>query len=510
MRSKQTNILTIIGVFVLLAAICKAEPALTPYLSFTVPGLTDAIEKIELADIDGDGFAEVLVCDGHNLILYSLTRGILLADTLDDGYNQFELELADVNRDSVVDVTVGLFYKGSPPENKIICYDSALANRRLPDQLFVDTGNAECSGFDQGMLEAEDINRDGYNELTFSFETSTWTLGWWDCRTDGSTDIYYSYPGSLLTHLDMHVDGLWSLPALLGYPSYLTHRLYTDWWGGLGPDYTYITQRIVGMDTLGAVSNVVWPPGPNLSCEVSFRHAAITIGCVTYTPSLLTLVSNYTFNVRCEYELDSAISESDAGLSAYALYPDDSTELLWEQSYEGSDFADFIAHPSFADQFFAISKDTLMRFSATDGSLIRKYEPLPEGMKFWDYPYGNDEPYLVIVNHDTVSYYAFGVVTDVDDGPDNATLPETFTLGQPYPNPFNPTVTVPISLNHKGHLRVELFNPLGQRVAVIHDAIASAGELVLEWDATNFASGVYLFKSTFEGEAKSVKAVLLK
>jgi hypothetical protein len=150
-----------------------------------------------------------------------------------------------------------------------------------------------------------------------------------------------------------------------------------------------------------------------------------------------------------------------------------------------------------------------MQFDAGDGSVLRCFAPLPAGQKSWVYPYGDGVPYLMLVNGQTVAYYTLDEVTDVSDHP-SAVLPTTFTLGRPYPNPFNPTVTIPLAVDQRGHLRVEVFNPLGQKVAVLRDAVASPGETTLDWDASAFGSGVYLIKATLGNETRTVKAVLVK
>jgi len=103
-----------------------------------------------------------------------------------------------------------------------------------------------------------------------------------------------------------------------------------------------------------------------------------------------------------------------------------------------------------------------------------------------------------------------GTVTDVEEITSSGALPGSFTLGQPYPNPFNPSVTVPITLPHKGRLRVQVFNVLGQAVGVLYDAKAGPGDLNVIWDAADFPSGVYFFKVVFNDLPKTVSAVLVK
>ena len=62
-------------------------------------------------------------------------------------------------------------------------------------------------------------------------------------------------------------------------------------------------------------------------------------------------------------------------------------------------------------------------------------------------------------------------------------LPEGFGLGQNYPNPFNPGTVIPYELAADGYVRLEVFNLLGQRVAVLVDGEMGAGRYTAEWDA---------------------------
>ena len=78
-------------------------------------------------------------------------------------------------------------------------------------------------------------------------------------------------------------------------------------------------------------------------------------------------------------------------------------------------------------------------------------------------------------------------------------LPERFSLGQNYPNPFNPSTTIPYQLPVSAHVRLEVFNLLGQRIAALVDGDQPAGFQSARWDGTDAAgravgAGVYLYR----------------
>jgi len=73
-------------------------------------------------------------------------------------------------------------------------------------------------------------------------------------------------------------------------------------------------------------------------------------------------------------------------------------------------------------------------------------------------------------------------------------LPSTFALEQNYPNPFNPTTVIRYGLPQDAHVRLEAFNVLGQRIAVLVDADQKAGYYQVEFEGVARPSGVYLYR----------------
>lgn len=89
-------------------------------------------------------------------------------------------------------------------------------------------------------------------------------------------------------------------------------------------------------------------------------------------------------------------------------------------------------------------------------------------------------------------------------------VPSAFSLQQNYPNPFNPATTISYSLLEATHVRLEVFNILGQRVDALLDADQPAGEYQLTWDASRFASGIYFYRLQTEAAVETKKMLLLK
>jgi hypothetical protein len=89
--------------------------------------------------------------------------------------------------------------------------------------------------------------------------------------------------------------------------------------------------------------------------------------------------------------------------------------------------------------------------------------------------------------------------------------PETFKLYQNYPNPFNPTTNIQFDLARDARVTLKIFNVLGQQVATLYDnELLTAGAKISHFDATNLASGVYVYRINVGSVTSSRKMVVMK
>ncbi len=92
--------------------------------------------------------------------------------------------------------------------------------------------------------------------------------------------------------------------------------------------------------------------------------------------------------------------------------------------------------------------------------------------------------------------------------------PTGFALRGNYPNPFNPTTTIHYELVEAGEVVLTVYNLLGKEVAELVNGVQPAGVYQAQWDGRDSdghvaASGVYLYRVTFDGQQSQSRIMTL-
>jgi hypothetical protein len=77
---------------------------------------------------------------------------------------------------------------------------------------------------------------------------------------------------------------------------------------------------------------------------------------------------------------------------------------------------------------------------------------------------------------------------------ENNSIPQKFALYQNYPNPFNPVTNIKFSLPELSKVKLSIFNILGREVDLIAEGNFESGIHSLNWDGSQFSSGIYFVK----------------
>ena len=94
-------------------------------------------------------------------------------------------------------------------------------------------------------------------------------------------------------------------------------------------------------------------------------------------------------------------------------------------------------------------------------------------------------------------------------------LPSKFELKMNYPNPFNPSTTIPIELPEESFVEVAIYNILGEKIVVLSEGVKSSGYHNIQWNGTNqfgqpVSSGIYFARVQFGQNIYHQKMMLLK
>ena len=88
--------------------------------------------------------------------------------------------------------------------------------------------------------------------------------------------------------------------------------------------------------------------------------------------------------------------------------------------------------------------------------------------------------------------------------------PNAFGLSAAYPNPFNPTTSVALSLPNDGYVSVTVYNLMGQQVATLADGYMTANVYDFSWNASSVPSGMYFVRAEAGSDVAIQKVMLLK
>jgi hypothetical protein len=129
----------------------------------------------------------------------------------------------------------------------------------------------------------------------------------------------------------------------------------------------------------------------------------------------------------------------------------------------------------------------------------------------WSRPDGTEYfPRLVGGN----TCFDFSDVKEIQGSADEV-RPSQFSLSQNYPNPFNPTTNFQFTLAKPAHVKIEIFNIVGQKVRTLVDKDMKPGVYTADWDGKDengdlVSSSIYFYKMQAGEFSNMKKMVLLK
>lgn len=124
--------------------------------------------------------------------------------------------------------------------------------------------------------------------------------------------------------------------------------------------------------------------------------------------------------------------------------------------------------------------------------------------------------YQITVPGNTAQVFILSNEPLTDIAQEEGNLPAVFTVTQNFPNPFNPSTSIRYTVPEKAAVRVQIYTVLGEKIDELINTELSPGIYEANWNASRFASGVYLISvearpvSGAAGYHTTRKMILLK
>ena len=92
----------------------------------------------------------------------------------------------------------------------------------------------------------------------------------------------------------------------------------------------------------------------------------------------------------------------------------------------------------------------------------------------------------------------------------NEGIPSGFSLDQNYPNPFNPETNIRYQILKNSFVSLKIYDLLGRELSSLVNENQVPGNYSVDWDGTNYPSGVYFYRLTTNDFTAEKKMVLVK
>jgi len=118
-------------------------------------------------------------------------------------------------------------------------------------------------------------------------------------------------------------------------------------------------------------------------------------------------------------------------------------------------------------------------------------------------------------NYQCIYHYLYGMVGTITANPAgikiiSGNVPAKFNLSQNYPNPFNPSTNIRFDIAVQSKVQLVLYDLIGDEVSTLINKEMNPGSYSVDWNASQFPSGVYFYKLRAGSFIETKKMMLLK
>jgi len=233
-------------------------------------------------------------------------------------------------------------------------------------------------------------------------------------------------------------------------------------------------------------------------------------------------ISNY---LKMEYAADAPFSQSGTYYNVH-LVPNDFINDLSQFNFDNGTHGTYnVKYPDVIypkeDAIGFIQYSALNIQNGFAGILFEGLFPnglIPGKIIALGFPFETIYPETVRNDFMNEAVNFFYSISDIEKNKSSEIVLE-FNLAQNYPNPFNPSTTISYSIpkfvdeRHASHLQIitlKIYDILGKEVATLVNKEQTPGNYSVKFDATNLASGLYIYKLQSGSFIESKKMILLK
>ena len=182
------------------------------------------------------------------------------------------------------------------------------------------------------------------------------------------------------------------------------------------------------------------------------------------------------------------------GGNSSSIYPNNA--LFWRTIHGESD--SIASYP-----FFSYFSDSIRYLTPVVNSVDR-HPDISEGV----YP----GVWCIWENNNNGVWKIYGETTNIwtNVNDDNFIHPNSFSLSQNFPNPFNPTTTIRFTIHETQFTTLKIYDIFGREVATLVNENLQAGNYERKWDATGIPSGMYFYRLASNNFSETKKLLLLK
>lgn len=309
-------------------------------------------------------------------------------------------------------------------------------------------------------------------------------------------------------------------------------NINSDYYGGRGLTaydkdniafYTYTRNSTILKYTTNGGDDWSSTPFFSFSRDIQLAEGSRVFACGSYYDTI-TSNSGYIFtspdfghnwnviDTRYEVKKIRAVNRNIAlAISKYDLYRSTDSGGSWIVTKSSNDYFKFFGNFAFKDTLNGTMQISYQLFNTNNAGLSWSVSnlslPLWGGVEYMEY---NNRGDLIVMNGLMICIYRNDAYSPGEKNSSGANIPLEFSLEQNYPNPFNSATQISWQSPVSGQQSLKVYDVLGRQVAVLFDGSRPAGKYKAVFNASNLASGIYIYRLEAGEYTAAKKMILLK